>query len=651
MGAASSVRDRRYDYTSTSFSEEGEGVGGFAALEKALSFVKGEESAEIRKRRKSRAKVDFIAKPQHTYHPSKDYKFEKILGEGAFSKVFRAYKLNRPASGNSKNKENAGVEGNPSSRVVVEAPSSSSRFSNVAEKVAVKEVHLKHLSKHQVQNMEREVQILSQLDHPDVVKMHAVYRIPNQMFIVLEYLRGGELLKAICQRKRYTEDDARALLRPILEGVRYLHSRDVIHRDIKPENLILSDKSLGSQIKIVDFGFACLVDRSDEAGFFRRHSFSSGSGKSSSDKNSSYLCGTPGYLAPEVIECKQYGTACDMWSVGVVVYILLSGTMPFSIKSYKHVLTGNFQFPDDRWATVSPGAKDLIRRLLTVDPEMRFTADQALKHDWLRAVGVVGVENSTSGVLTSGSTVTPEIAVDARVARSLTSSDSASKLPGVGSGSGSNLEVRKRKSGQSLEGVVCSPRLIRSIASKEGLAVSNGSGTASGLATSSSGVKKERSHDSISASGSAGPPLVPVVGDLTGNIPSIRNFTAMRKFYRSLNVVTAMVKFRDAGLQRERRRSRSESQGSSGSSEQDSIMEVGSTPTSEKALVVADSGMMMMNEKEKMDKEEEEGLTELTPRPDVEVPAVMDSSAVGLDSEFTEECGSSLETPTGRFVD
>jgi hypothetical protein len=80
-------------------------------------------------------------------------------------------------------------------------------------------------------------------------------------------------------------------------------------------------------------------------------------------------------------------------------------------------------------------------------------------------------------------------------------------------------------------------------------------------------------------------------------------------------------------------------------------MEVGSTPTSEKALVVADSGMMMMNEKETMDKEEEEGLTELTPRPDVEGPAVMDSSAVGLDSDFAEECGSSLETPTGRFVD
>ena len=210
-------------------------------------------------------------------------------------KSFVRQKLSRPSSSKAKNKADTSTFSPSSLGAVVEVPSSSSsrRF---YRKICGKEVQLKHLTKHQVENMEREVQILSQLDHPDVVKMHAVYRVPNQLYIVLDYLRGGELLKAICQRKRYTEDDARALLRPILEGVRYLHSRDVIHRDIKPENLILSDKSLGSQIKIVDFGFACLVEREEEPNLFRRRS--SFTDRSFSGKNSNYLCGLPGYPCP-----------------------------------------------------------------------------------------------------------------------------------------------------------------------------------------------------------------------------------------------------------------------------------------------------------------------------------------------------------------
>ena len=120
MGAASSVRDRRYDYSAASFSDEdGSGVGGMAALEMALSFVKGEESRHSLRRRNSRAKVDVIAKPQYNYHPSKDYKFERMLGEGAFSKVFRAYKPqqrgvnSRPNSGSGGNKENGSAVSNP----------------------------------------------------------------------------------------------------------------------------------------------------------------------------------------------------------------------------------------------------------------------------------------------------------------------------------------------------------------------------------------------------------------------------------------------------------------------------------------------------------------------------------------------------------
>ena len=507
-----------------------------------------------------------------------------------------------------------------------------------------------------MQNMAREVQILSQLDHPDVVKMHAVYRIPNQMFIVLEYLRGGELLKAICQRKRYTEDDARAILRPILEGVRYLHSREVIHRDIKPENLILSDKSLGSQIKIVDFGFACLVDRSAEGGsrFFRRPSLSRKN--SNEKKGATYLCGTPGYLAPEVIQDKQYGTACDMWSVGVVVYILLSGTMPFSIKTYKHVLTGNFQFPDDRWATVSPSAKDLICQLLTVDPEKRYTADMALNHVWLRNVGVVGVSAESGGDAQAAKGAT-EIAKDARVARMVASKDveDSAVVPAKASSGSSSLSdgVKKRKSEQSQDDE--SGGHSRSTPSKDG----SGSAVALGSGAGSS-VKKERSHDYDSFVGPA------LLGDLTGNIPSIRNFTAMRKFHRSVNVVTAMVKFRGAGLQRERRRSES-----LGSTSSDAEMDTGSgsdkvhvpEPTVAPEESSGDQRQQQGNEGvitsrsggKWKGKEEGEGegefLTELTPRPDgddgIDGPLTVDNSAA-LEAEFLEEA--SLEA-SGRYVD
>ncbi len=499
MGGGGSKLDRRYDYTVSSFDDE---TGNKDMVEKALAQAAREEKL----RRLSRAKLDFVAKPVYeNMQPFEHFQYEKKLGEGAFSKVFRAVKL--------------------------EAYKGDAVPANV-EKFAVKEIHLKHLSQHQRINMEREIQILSQLNHPDVVQMYAVYRIPSQMYIVLEYLRGGELLKAVCQRQRYTEDDARALLRPILEGVRYMHSRDVIHRDIKPDNLILSDKSLGSLIKIVDFGFACLVDRNEELRARNGEGVSSPSSSPQLSRASSttstatapppdaspgrnressrYLCGTPGYMAPEVIKYKLYTTCCDMWSVGVVTYILLSGTMPFSIKTNKHVLNGNFTFPEERWGCVSEEAKDLIRKLLEVKTSERYTAEQALQHQWMRTVGVVGQDTQQPSSPSTG----------ARLATA--STDSVS--PHVSN------DPKKRKSGEEV------------------------------VSTSSSSLKKERSEDR-EGSGS------PRQGDLTENLKSIRNFTALRKFHRSVNVVSAVVKFRGAGLQRERRRSESMSSADSGESD------------------------------------------------------------------------------------
>ena len=139
---------------------------------------------------------------------------------------------------------------------------------------------------------------------------------------MLEYLRGGELLKAVCQRQRYTEDDARALMLQILQGIKHIHEKGVIHRDIKPENLILSKKTLDSPIKIVDFGFATLITEQEEEQMFQNRLREQQKGGKHLDKKSEgFLCGTPGYMAPEVLKDRIYSTACDMWATGVVMYV------------------------------------------------------------------------------------------------------------------------------------------------------------------------------------------------------------------------------------------------------------------------------------------------------------------------------------------
>ena len=127
----------------------------------------------------------------------------------------------------------------------------------------------------------------------------------------MEYLRGGQLLNAICKREYYRESDARRVMYQITMALHYMHERMVIHRDIKPENIILADRSLESPVKLVDFGFAVVESETTR-------------------QPSKQLVGSPGYFAPEVLRERSYSTKCDIWSLGVVFYIILSGLMPFS---------------------------------------------------------------------------------------------------------------------------------------------------------------------------------------------------------------------------------------------------------------------------------------------------------------------------------
>uniref|UniRef100_A0A7S0G7T2 Protein kinase domain-containing protein n=2 Tax=Rhodosorus marinus TaxID=101924 RepID=A0A7S0G7T2_9RHOD len=182
----------------------------------------------------------------------------------------------------------------------------------------------------------------------------------------MELMRGGELFDQIADRGRFSEKDASMVMRSIVQAISFLHLHHIIHRDLKPENVLCKDSSWPLVVKLSDFGLASATE----------------------DKiNDGELIGTPGYVAPEVVMRKPYDFAVDMWAAGVILYIMLSGKMPFFGKTDRECLrkiaTGRYAFPPKQWSTVSEDAQSLIRSLLQVDPAKRLTAVAALNHRWL----------------------------------------------------------------------------------------------------------------------------------------------------------------------------------------------------------------------------------------------------------------------------
>lgn len=215
-----------------------------------------------------------------------------------------------------------------------------------------------------------EVSILKGLNHPHIVKLYDVYRIPSMIYLVLEYVSGGELFDRIIDKQVYTEEEARDATRILISAISYLHSQNIVHRDLKPENILLLDKSDDSLITITDFGFAKYCGEYEE--------------------NLNEFCGTPLYIAPEILRRDYYGQLVDMWSIGVIVYILLSGTPPFydenENKQFDMIMKGEYEFPDDAWGNISSNAKNFVRSLLQVDPINRSNAQKALNHPWVRYI-------------------------------------------------------------------------------------------------------------------------------------------------------------------------------------------------------------------------------------------------------------------------
>ncbi|KAM9826865.1 serine/threonine-protein kinase H1-like [Neosynchiropus ocellatus] len=214
-----------------------------------------------------------------------------------------------------------------------------------------------------------ELAVLRRVSHANVIQLIEVFQFPRRVYMVLELATGGELLDRIVSRGRFTEQDATHALRMALAGVGYLHSLGITHRDLKPENLLYYHPGADSRLLVTDFGLATF------------------GGTEPSEDPLRTTCGTPEYLAPDVLLRKPYSCAVDMWALGVIAFVVLSGSMPFEDDSrarlYRSIVRGKYGFHGDPWSSVSNLAKDFIQRLLQSDPDSRLSACRALAHPWV----------------------------------------------------------------------------------------------------------------------------------------------------------------------------------------------------------------------------------------------------------------------------
>ena len=233
--------------------------------------------------------------------------------------------------------------------------------------VAVKVIKRSSLPPDEIDALRDEVSILGEVHHPNIIHMLSFYEEECHFYLVMEVMDGGELFDRIVQKSYYNEKEARDVVKTLLSCISYLHELDVVHRDLKPENLLLANSENDSDIRLADFGFAKRVM-----------------------KPLSTQCGTPGYVAPEILKGEAYGLAVDMWSIGVITYILLGGYPPFHDENqatlYKKIKTADFVFHPEYWDPVSVEAKDMISSMLTVDPGQRILAKDAMNHPWINSI-------------------------------------------------------------------------------------------------------------------------------------------------------------------------------------------------------------------------------------------------------------------------
>uniref|UniRef100_M4DYN2 non-specific serine/threonine protein kinase n=1 Tax=Brassica campestris TaxID=3711 RepID=M4DYN2_BRACM len=253
------------------------------------------------------------------------YELGKLLGCGAFAKVYHA------------------------------------RDRRTGQSVAVKILNKKKLLANPtlVNNVKREISIMRRLSHPYIVRLHEVMATKGKIFFTMEFVKGGELFNKISKHGRLSEDLSRRYFQQLISAVGYCHAHGVYHRDLKPENLLVDENG---NLKVTDFGLSALTDQIRPDGLLHT------------------LCGTPAYVAPEILSKKGYeGAKVDVWSCGIILFVLAAGFLPFNdpnvMNMYRKIYRGEYRCP--RW--MSPDLKRFVSRLLDINPETRITIDEILK--------------------------------------------------------------------------------------------------------------------------------------------------------------------------------------------------------------------------------------------------------------------------------
>ncbi|XP_043971631.1 serine/threonine-protein kinase DCLK2-like isoform X1 [Gambusia affinis] len=242
--------------------------------------------------------------------------------------------------------------------------------------------------------IENEVSVLRRVKHPNIIMLIEEVDTPSDLCLVMELVKGGDLFDAIMSSAKYTEKDASTMVYNLAAALLYLHSINIVHRDIKPENLLVFEDPDGfKSLKLGDFGLATVV----EGPLFT-------------------VCGTPTYVAPEIIAESGYGLKVDVWAAGVITYILLCGFPPFRSENnrqeelFEQILLGKLDFPPPYWDNITDSAKDLISRMLQVNAEARSTAKDVLSHPWVThdAVRKTNMKTEVSGKLKTHFNTTPK---------------------------------------------------------------------------------------------------------------------------------------------------------------------------------------------------------------------------------------------------
>uniref|UniRef100_A0A8D2L6H1 Serine/threonine kinase 33 n=1 Tax=Varanus komodoensis TaxID=61221 RepID=A0A8D2L6H1_VARKO len=241
-------------------------------------------------------------------------------------------------------------------------------------KWAIKKVNREKAGSSAVKLLEREVSILKRVNHEHIIHLEEVFETPKRMYLVMELCEDGELKEILQKKGQFTENETRHIIQSLASAIAYLHRKDIVHRDLKLENILVKSSDIDEEneiklnIKVTDFGLAVQKMGGSESMF-------------------QSTCGTPIYMAPEVISAHDYSQQCDVWSIGVIMYMLLCGEPPFIASSeeklFEVIKKGDLHFKHSTWESIGETAKNVLQLLLKVDPAHRITANELLDSQWI----------------------------------------------------------------------------------------------------------------------------------------------------------------------------------------------------------------------------------------------------------------------------